>query len=75
MREKTGKIDLRLLSHITNLLMCSRCLRAGVRMRVRQLVSAHHRPQPLCRECREADAKLLGYPRTSHIIRLRADTL
>jgi hypothetical protein len=45
-------IDRRFLGFITDLLLCSRCLRHGVRTRVRQAISHRHRPLTLCRDCR-----------------------
>ncbi len=47
------KIDERLLAHRSNLIVCSRCLRLGVRTPVVQIISTRHRPLPLCRSCRE----------------------
>jgi hypothetical protein len=48
----SAEIDRRFLSFVTDLVLCSRCLRRGVRTRVRQPISPRHRPLALCRECR-----------------------
>jgi hypothetical protein len=47
------KIDDRLLAHRSDLILCSRCLRQGVRTPVVQIISARHRLLPLCRHCRD----------------------
>jgi hypothetical protein len=48
----SAEIDRRFLSFLTDLVLCSRCLRHGVRTRVRQPISPRHRPLTLCRDCR-----------------------
>jgi hypothetical protein len=48
----SAEIDRRFLSFVTDLLLCSRCLRHGVRTRVRQPISPRHRLLTLCRDCR-----------------------
>jgi hypothetical protein len=48
----SAEIDRRFLSFVTDLLLCSRCLRQGLRTRVRQPISHRHRPLTLCRDCR-----------------------
>jgi len=40
----SAEIDRRFLSFVTDLLLCSRCLRQGLRTRVRQPISHRHRP-------------------------------
>ena len=51
MTEATSNIDLRLLNHLTDLVVCSRCFRAGRLKPVVQIVSERHRPRTLCRDC------------------------
>jgi hypothetical protein len=48
----SAEIDRRFLTFVTDLLLCSRCLKHGVRTPVRQVISPRHRPRPLCRDCR-----------------------
>jgi hypothetical protein len=48
----SAEIDRRFLSFITDLVLCSRCFRRGVRTRVRQPISPRHRPLAMCRSCR-----------------------
>jgi hypothetical protein len=48
----SAEIDWRFLRFVTDLLLCSRCLRHGVRTRVQQPISPRHRPLTLCRNCR-----------------------
>jgi hypothetical protein len=48
----SAEIDRRFLSFVTDLLLCSRCLRHGVRTRVPQPLSPRHRALTLCRDCR-----------------------
>jgi hypothetical protein len=52
--ERATNVDRAFLSFVSDLLLCSRCLRAGVRTPVRQVISHRHRPQSLCRDCRGA---------------------
>ena len=47
-------IDYRLLEAVSDLILCSRCLRTGRVTRIRQLISAQHKPRNVCRECRAA---------------------
>jgi hypothetical protein len=49
-------IDLRLLAHWSELLLCSRCWGRGIRRNVPQLISPRHKPRTLCRGCREQRA-------------------
>jgi hypothetical protein len=42
-----------LLRRFSDQLLCSRCLRRGVKSRVAQIISERHRPQSLCAACRE----------------------
>jgi superfamily II helicase len=50
--QAAAEIDRRFLSFLTDLLLCSRCLRKGVRTRIVQAISPRHRPLTLCRNCR-----------------------
>jgi hypothetical protein len=51
-------IDRRFLTFVTDLLLCSRCLKSGIRTRVRQVISPRHRPHALCGDCRRRGAAL-----------------
>lgn len=46
-------IHLGLLARFTGLILCSACLRLGVRTPVPQVISHRHRPRSLCPACRE----------------------
>lgn len=46
-----NKIDYRLLGMISNLVICSRCLRDGRITPVPQVLSARHTPRSLCGDC------------------------
>lgn len=48
---RLDNISFSLLDRLTDDLLCTRCLRLGVRRRITQVVSCHHRPLTLCREC------------------------
>jgi hypothetical protein len=48
----TADIDRRFLAFRTDLILCSRCLRAGARTPIPQVISHRHRPVTLCRDCR-----------------------
>jgi hypothetical protein len=50
-----ASVNRRFLGFLTDLLLCSRCLRAGVRRPVPQAISPRHRPLALCGDCRERD--------------------
>jgi len=50
-------VDQRFLTYFSDLLLCSRCLRLGLRTPVRQVISPRHRPQTLCRDCRCTGAR------------------
>jgi hypothetical protein len=52
--ETTASIELGLLSRLTDLILCSGCLRRGRATPVVQVVSRRHRPRALCPECRRA---------------------
>ena len=47
----TASIDFGLLERLTDQVICSRCLRTGVRTPINQIVSRRHRPRTLCRDC------------------------
>jgi hypothetical protein len=52
LRDTPDTVDYRFMAHVSELLLCSRCLRNGIRARVRQVISRRHRPEPLCPTCR-----------------------
>jgi hypothetical protein len=54
MERTTAQVDQGLLTRRTDQLLCSRCLKTGIRRRVVQIISARHRLQSLCRSCRQA---------------------
>jgi hypothetical protein len=45
-------VDHGLLRRLSDLLLCSRCLRRGLKTRVRQVISPRHKPRSLCPACR-----------------------
>jgi hypothetical protein len=61
----SAEIDRRFMSFVTELLLCSRCLRHGVRTHVRQVISPHHRPRALCERCRSQGTWTLDFTRHS----------
>ena len=46
-----GSVDYRLLSQLSDLVICSRCLQAGQVTPVPQILSHRHTPRTLCRSC------------------------
>jgi len=50
-------VDYSLMRRLSSLLLCSRCLRHGVRRPVVQVISSRHRVQPLCPTCRVISAR------------------
>ena len=45
------KVSYALMAKFSELLICGRCFSQNVRKPVRQVMSVHHRPLPLCHEC------------------------
>jgi hypothetical protein len=45
-------VDYRLLNKLSNLVICSQCLRSGKVTPVPQVFSKHHRPHNVCPHCR-----------------------
>ena len=48
----TGNVSYRLLNRLSNLVICSRCLRSGVVTPVPQIISGRHSLTNECAECR-----------------------
>ena len=64
-------VDYRLLNNLSNLVICSQCLRSGKVTPIPQVISKSRRPRNLCPSCRERLApatvrrnlgKLLQFP-------------
>jgi superfamily II helicase len=49
--QASANIDRRFMSFLSDLLLCSRCLRHGFRTPIVQAISSRHRPRTLCRDC------------------------
>jgi hypothetical protein len=49
--ESDSNVDYRLLGLLSDLVICSSCLRAGKITPVPQIVSERHTPRSLCRTC------------------------
>jgi len=49
--EAQSKVDYRLLGLLSDLVICSKCLRAGRVTPVPQILSARHTPRSLCSSC------------------------
>ena len=49
--EAHGNIDYRLLGLMSDLVICSSCLRAGKVTPVPQILSERHTPRSMCRSC------------------------
>lgn len=64
-------VDYRLLNRLSNLVLCSQCLRAGRVTPVPQLLSKRRRPHNVCTSCRhrlsggirKSMGKVLQFPR------------
>lgn len=52
-----NNVSYRLLNRLSNLVICSRCLRAGVVTPVPQVISGRHSLTNECAECRAAHAE------------------
>jgi hypothetical protein len=52
--DATGaKVEYGLLARLTEMILCSGCLRRGRRTAVPQVISRRHRPRTLCPACSE----------------------
>jgi len=58
MQQSSVNVDYRLLAYRSVGIVCSRCLRAGIKTPVIQIISARHRLLSLCHACRESDRTL-----------------
>jgi hypothetical protein len=67
--DATGaKVDFGLLARLTDMIVCSGCLRRGRRTAVRQVLSPRHRPRTLCASCSAERARgglAAGAPRAN----------
>jgi hypothetical protein len=54
-------VSYRLLNRLSNLVICSRCLRSGVVTPVPQIISGRHSLTNECAECRAKDAERQGH--------------
>ena len=66
-----NNVDYRLLNNLSNLVICSQCLRSGKVTPIPQVITKKRRPRNLCPSCRERLApatvrrklgKLLHFP-------------
>lgn len=57
-------VSYRLLDRLSNLVICSRCLRSGVVTPVPQIISGRHSLTNECAECRSKNPEHLGRRRT-----------
>lgn len=55
------KVSYRLLNKLSNLVICSRCLREGVVTPVPQLISGRHSLTNECADCRSKSAGRYGH--------------
>jgi len=56
-------VSYRLLNRLSNLVICSRCLRSGVVTPVPQIISGRHSLTNECAECRAKDIERQGHRR------------
>ncbi len=56
-------VSYRLLNRLSNLVICSRCLRSGVVTPVPQIISGRHSLTNECAECRAEDLERGGHRR------------
>ena len=54
-------VSYRLLNRLSNLVICSRCLRSGVVTPVPQIISGRHSLTNECAECRAENSERDGY--------------
>jgi len=75
-KDSDSNVDYRLLNRLSNLVICSSCLRSGIITPVPQVISDRHALTNECAECRFVNArgksyrralgKLLTLPRQCH---------
>jgi hypothetical protein len=53
----TANVDYRLLDRLSNLVICSQCLRAGKVTPVPQVFSPRHTPHNVCSSCRSTSSE------------------
>jgi hypothetical protein len=58
-----GNVSYRLLNRLSNLVICSRCLRAGVVTPVPQVISGRHSLTNECADCRADNPERQGHRR------------
>ncbi len=56
----TANVDYRLLDRLSNLVICSKCLRNGKVTPVPQIFSSRHTPQNVCSTCRSVSVSGRG---------------
>lgn len=61
----TSNVDYRLLDRLSNLVICSHCLRVGKVTPVPQVFSPRHVPHNVCTSCRSGAAKVNGSSRNA----------
>ncbi len=59
----TDNVSYRLLNRLSNLVICSRCLRSGVVTPVPQIISGRHSLTNECAECRSKNPEEQGHRR------------
>ena len=59
-QSSVNAVDYGFLAHRSAKIVCSRCLKTGIRTPVVQIISARHRLLSLCRACRDTDHKRSG---------------
>jgi hypothetical protein len=62
MATDSGSIDFNLLRRLSHLLLCSGCLRLGIRTPVPQVISPRHVPRSLCPACRAREVAAARRP-------------
>ena len=60
----TDNVDYRLLNRMSNLVICSRCLRRGKVTPVPQVISDRHSLTNECIDCRRQSAEKSGFRKT-----------
>lgn len=61
MQQPRAKVDYRLLSMMSDLLICSGCLRAGKVTPVPQILSERHTPRSQCHRCARPSREALRH--------------
>jgi hypothetical protein len=66
MARTAASVSYGLLNRLSDQLLCSGCLRRGIRRRIVQVISGRHRLRSLCPDCRMRVSAAISIPESRH---------